>query len=140
MTETRTPAADAASATSTREGQSSSSCSGSRPCGSRKKDTWATCSMSASLKAGSPRVPRPHELLRQVEFPRPMVLLKAIAPRRERAQRGLRPGGRTDIRDGRKPATQHGREIEDSLAQAMAEPRRVFVAPVVHPFRPGPFV
>src|SRR5260370_17611744 len=77
---------------------------------------------------------------RDPEFPRVIVSLKPIAPRRQRAQSGLSPGRRADVHDGRVSASQYRREINDSPPKTLGEPGRILVAPVVHPLWFGPFV
>src|SRR5438552_10892304 len=79
------------------------------------------------------RVPMADEFPRDSKLPRVIVSLKSVAPRGQGTQSRFTPGGRTDIHDGGISAAQNGGEIDDSPPQALAEPRRALMTPVIHP-------
>src|ERR1700722_14574822 len=80
------------------------------------------------------------ELSRDAEFPRVIVSLKPIAPRGQRTQSGLSPGRRADVHDSRVSASQYRREIDNSAAQTLRQPRSILVTPIVDPLGLGPAV
>src|SRR5690242_18509887 len=93
-----------------------------------------------SLQTGQAWVPQANESPRSLQLPRSAVAPVLIAPGSKRPQGRLPPWGRPYVSDGRKSASEHGREIANPLPQVLGQPRRIGVAPVREPVRLGPLL
>src|ERR1700689_5144227 len=81
-----------------------------------------------------------NQLAGDAQLPGAIVALEPVAPGGERAQPGFAPRRSTDVHDGRISAAQDGREIHDSAAQTLGEPRSILMTPIVDPFGFGPAI
>src|SRR5215469_14499153 len=133
ITVTCVPALATASATSARDGHCRKISVESRPTGTGTKLICATWSADIRLEPLDLRNAQFHKTIGQFQFPRPVVLAIAVAPRRRDAQRAFGPARRTQILRRRVAATQHGDEVADAAPQGVGQPGRIGMAGVVDP-------